>query len=245
MGRNANSPKSVSWAHYLLPQLEETAVFEAYKKDFRVDAPENAQAMRTPIQVYACPSRRQAAADRNFDNDDDPPLVLGAASLGDYAGNAGDEPDQGMEGNDFSTSGIDKTKAGPIFSGSQVLSAAHHRRPIEHAGGWRTAYSSHRLPTWIRIWNISKLATRRFWPAIRCKPSCAARRTAWPLARMTSRSDEDDGEIDYPDERFGSPHSGVVQFVYLDGHVDSLQTDIDKATLLGLSSIGGSEVLQR
>ena len=28
------------------------------------------QAMRTPIETYACPSRRKAAADRNFDNNE-------------------------------------------------------------------------------------------------------------------------------------------------------------------------------
>ena len=43
MGRNAKGPMSVSWGYYLLPQLEETAVFEAYKKEFRSDAPENAR----------------------------------------------------------------------------------------------------------------------------------------------------------------------------------------------------------
>ena len=47
--------------------------------------------MRTPIQVYACPSRRPATADRNFDNNDAPPLpdAIGVATLGDYAANAG------------------------------------------------------------------------------------------------------------------------------------------------------------
>jgi prepilin-type processing-associated H-X9-DG protein len=244
MGRNANSPNSVSWAHYLLPQLEETAVYEAYRKDFRVDAPENAQAMRTPIQVYACPSRRQAAANRNFDNDDDPPLVLGAASLGDYAGNAGDEPDQGMEGNDFSTSGIDKTKAGPIFSGSR-FSARH----IIDGLSSTLAVGERHIPAppagvdpnmeHFEIGDTAFLAGDTL-QTILCGTENGLSDGPDDVPR-----DDDDGEIDYPDERFGSPHSGVVQFVYLDGHVDSLQTDIDRATLLGLSSIGGREVLQR
>jgi prepilin-type processing-associated H-X9-DG protein len=52
-------------------------------------------------------------------------------------------------------------------------------------------------------------------------------------------------EIDYPDDRFGSAPSGIVQFVFLDGHVDALATDMAIPTLMGLSTIGGSEVLQR
>jgi prepilin-type processing-associated H-X9-DG protein len=57
--------------------------------------------------------------------------------------------------------------------------------------------------------------------------------------------DSDDGEIDYPDERFGGPHSGVVMFAYLDGHVDSLDTGIARPALMGLSTIGGGEVVAR
>jgi hypothetical protein len=53
-----------------LPYLEENAIHAAYNKMLRVDDTNNARAMRTPIDVYACPSRRRAAADRNFDNDD-------------------------------------------------------------------------------------------------------------------------------------------------------------------------------
>jgi prepilin-type N-terminal cleavage/methylation domain-containing protein/prepilin-type processing-associated H-X9-DG protein len=244
MGRNANGPMSVSWAYNLLPQLEETAVYEAYRKEFRVDAPENARAMRTPIEVYACPSRRRAAADRNFDNDDDPPLVLGAASLGDYAGNAGDEPDQGMEGNDFTTSGIDKTKAGPIFSGSR-FSARH----ITDGMSSTLAVGERHIPPvpagvdpnmeHFEIGDTAFLAGDTLQNII-----CG---TENGLADGPDDvpQDEDDGEIDYPDERFGSAHSGVVQFVFLDGHVDALATDIATPTLLGLSSIGGGEVLQR
>jgi prepilin-type N-terminal cleavage/methylation domain-containing protein/prepilin-type processing-associated H-X9-DG protein len=244
MGRNANSPMSVSWAHYLLPQIEETVVYEAYKEDFRVDAPENAQAMRTPIEVYACPSRRQAAADRNFDNDDDAPLVLGAATLGDYAANAGDEPDQGMEGNDFSLSGIDKTKAGPIFSGSR-FSARH----IIDGLSSTLAVGERHIPNppagvdpnmeHFEVGDTAFLAGDTL-QSILCGTENGLAAGPDDVPR-----DDDDGEIDYPDDRFGGPHSGVVQFVYLDGHVDALETDINEDTLLGLSSIGGSEVLQR
>jgi prepilin-type N-terminal cleavage/methylation domain-containing protein/prepilin-type processing-associated H-X9-DG protein len=243
-GRNANSPMSVSWAHYLLPQLEETAVYAAYRKEFRVDAPENAQAMRVPIEVYACPSRRRAAADRNFDNNDQAPLVLGAATLGDYAGNAGDEPDQGMEGNDFSPSGIDKTKAGPIFSGSR-FSSRHIIDGLSHT----LAVGERHIPP--EPANVDanmehfEIGDTAFLAGDTLQTILCGTENGLAEGPDDVPRDEDDGEIDYPDERFGSAHSGVVQFVFLDGHVDALNTGIEDSTLMGLSTIGGGEVLQR
>jgi prepilin-type N-terminal cleavage/methylation domain-containing protein len=246
MGRNGTKQMSVSWAYFLLPQLEENAVHAAYDKSFPVDHQRNAQAMRVPIDVYACPSRRRAAADRNFDNDDAPPLphAIGVASLGDYAANAGDEADQGEEGGDFTTSGIDKTKAGPIFGGSR-FSARHiadglsstlavgerHIPPVpdpvdpnmDHFETGDTAFLAGDTLQTILCGTEDGLASG---------PDDVPR-------------DLDDGEIDYPDERFGSAHSGVVLFVYLDGHVDALETEISIPTLLALSSIAGGEVVQR
>ena len=74
MGRDRTDQLGVSWAFRLLPQIEESAIYASRDKTKRVDDAANDAAMRTPIQVYACPSRRPAAADRNFDNNDTPPL---------------------------------------------------------------------------------------------------------------------------------------------------------------------------
>ena len=119
-GRDRVDSYGVSWAYYVLPYMEENAVYDAFVKGSRVDDPTNSSAMRVPISVYACPSRRSAAADRDFDNDGMAPVVKAAGTLGDYAANAGDEPDEGTEDNDFIAGVIDKTKAGPIFSGSRI-----------------------------------------------------------------------------------------------------------------------------
>jgi prepilin-type processing-associated H-X9-DG protein len=49
---------------------------------------------------------------------------------------------------------------------------------------------------------------------------------------------------DDPDRtKFGSEHPNVVQFVFLDGHVDALEKDISTDTLKALSTIGGDEVV--
>jgi hypothetical protein len=199
--------------------------------------------MRTPIDVYACPSRRRAAADRNFDNDDDPPLVLAEATLGDYAGNAGDEADQGMEGNDFTTGGIDKTKAGPIFSGSRIA-ARHVTDGLSNTLG----VGERHIPP---PPSSSDANMEHFDTGDTCFLAGDTLQTILcgtedGLAQgPDDRPRDDDGSEDYPDERFGGPHPGIVQFVYLDGHVDSLSVDIPVETLMDLSSIGGGEVVQQ
>jgi prepilin-type N-terminal cleavage/methylation domain-containing protein/prepilin-type processing-associated H-X9-DG protein len=235
MGRNDHRQKSVSWAYFLLPHLEEMPVYAAYRKEFAVDKIENAQTMRTPIAVYACPTRRSAKADRNFDNDDDDPTpeMLGVASLGDYAANAGHEENTGMEGIDFSNDIVDKSIAGPIFSGSKIsarqvsdgLSSTlaigeRHIRPVP-AG--TSLLKEH--------WAIGDTA---FLSGDRLDTILAG--TEEGLAQGPQSS---------LDHAFGSLHSGVVQFVYLDGHVDSLGTDIDVKPLMALSTIGGGEVVQK
>src|SRR6186997_3312302 len=48
-GRDGTDEKSLAWSYYLLPYMEENAVFESFRKGLRVDDPLNAQAMRTPI----------------------------------------------------------------------------------------------------------------------------------------------------------------------------------------------------
>jgi prepilin-type processing-associated H-X9-DG protein len=54
-----------------------------------------------------------------------------------------------------------------------------------------------------------------------------------------------DGPSDDEDHVFGSLHSGVVQFVFLDGHVDAVSNSIELETLKAISTIGGGEVVQR
>src|SRR4051812_38072830 len=62
MGRNRFDQKAVSWAYYILPYMEETAIYNSYIPTKEVFKEENKAAMRTPIETYACPSRRRAAA---------------------------------------------------------------------------------------------------------------------------------------------------------------------------------------
>ena len=97
-GRDTRDQLGVSWAFRLLPFLEQTQIHDAFVKTARVDDASNATAMRTPVSTFYCPSRRAPAADRNFDNNDQTPVVLAAAAGGDYAANAGTYYNYGATG---------------------------------------------------------------------------------------------------------------------------------------------------
>ncbi len=232
MGRNGRNQFAVSWAYFILPQIEEQAIFDAYDETVRVDDAKNATTMRTPIQIYACPSRRQPTADRNFDNNDDPPAVdhRGVASLGDYAANAGHEEDTGLEVEDWEdplTHKIINIRiAGPIYTGSNI----NARRVIDGLSKTLAVGEKHIRPVesdWTEEMvqfeqgDTAFLAGDHIFSILRCTEEGLA-----------------DGPDDDEDEKFGGPHSGVVLFVFLDGHVDGISRDIETKELMLMSSIG-------
>ena len=200
-----------------------------------VDHANNAQTMRTPIDVYVCPTRRHPVADRNFDNDDDPPLVVAAASAGDYAANAGLEEDTGMEGEDFidrARTILDLTKAGPIFSGSDF----NARRIPDGLSNTLAVGEKHIRPV-EADWDEEMIHFEQGDTAF-LGGDCI---TTVLRGSEDGLADPDDDD----DEKFGGLHPGVTQFVYLDGHVQAIANDVDDAALMGLSTVGGEEIVAK
>jgi prepilin-type N-terminal cleavage/methylation domain-containing protein/prepilin-type processing-associated H-X9-DG protein len=234
MGRDRTDQLGVSWAFRLLPQIEESAIYASRDKTKRVDDEANALAMRTPIQIYACPSRRPAAANRNFDNNDTPPpsTDLGVATLGDYAGNAGYEYTTGMEkvvADTFTTDLVDTTKAGPIYSGSKI-----NGRRVEDGLSNTLAVGERHIPP---VDTTKPEDMQEYWQGDTAflpgdTPMTVLRGCAAGLAT---------GPDDPSREKFGGPHPGVVMFVYLDGHVAPVSDSIELETLKALSTIAGGE----
>jgi prepilin-type N-terminal cleavage/methylation domain-containing protein/prepilin-type processing-associated H-X9-DG protein len=234
MGRNRSDQFAVSWAFFLLPYMEETAIFNSYNSQARVDDDANAATMRTPVETYACPSRRKAAADRNFDNNELPPVVLGKATLSDYSANAGHKYITGTTGSDESAvvfGQFDRKEAGPIFSGSRISA-----RQVEDGLSKTYAVGERHLP-----------------PVPKDTPPEMEHRAIGDTASIpgdtpqTSFRGSETGlaaDLDDPDStKFGSVHTGqIIQFVFLDGHVRGLRPDISLAILKALSTISGAEI---
>lgn len=234
-GRTSRDEFGVSWAFQILPQLEEQAIYDAWVPTEPVHSDANAAAMRTPVEVYACPSRRGAAADRNFDNDDqgatangEPP---GVAVLGDYAANAGLEEDMGMEDNDFEegevdfvAGHIDWSLAGPIFSNSDIKS-----RNVSDGLSKTLAVGEKHLPRLEGEWDTNLTHSGQgdtcFFAADKintimrgAEDGLAERPSSYPI-------EQGDWQRNRGSQMFGgSSHPGVVMFVFLDGHTEALST---------------------
>jgi prepilin-type N-terminal cleavage/methylation domain-containing protein len=234
MGRNKTDQKAVSWAYYLLPFMEENTIYSSWVSTATADDPQNTATMRTPVQVYACPSRRRAAADRNFDNNDQPPKVLGVASLIDYAANAGLDVYTGVPSKDESAKefgAYSRADSGPIFSGSHI-SARH----VEDGLSKTIAIAEKHMPPvpantapemeHYAIGDTAAISGDDPFTTFRCTKN-----------GMASNADDTDKS------KFGSPHPGMVQSIFLDCHVRGLRSDIDTAVLQALSTIGGGEMV--
>ncbi|MEN1679137.1 MAG: DUF1559 domain-containing protein [Planctomycetota bacterium] len=221
-GRTGTNQFAVSWAQLILPYLEQQAVFDAFDRTQRVDSDINAGAMRKPLAIYACPSRRSPAADRDFDNDGQAPVVKAAAVLGDYAANAGLEENTGMEGNDFVNGQVDLTLAGPIFSGSRIGA-----RQVTDGLSATIAVGEKHLPPQRDDWDPNQVHYEQ-------GDTCFL---AGDRVNTILRGTEDglaDGPLDRSDEAFGGEHPGVTNFVFLDGHVEGF-ADSQDATATGVN----------
>jgi prepilin-type processing-associated H-X9-DG protein/prepilin-type N-terminal cleavage/methylation domain-containing protein len=220
-GRTVRDPFGYSWSFRLLPFQEGTSIFDSYVPDVPVWDERNAAAMRTPVSTYYCPSRRAPAADRNFDNDDQPPVVLAAAAGGDYAANAGTffnyAPDGGAS---------DPRRAGPIHTFSKIRAGQ-----VTDGLSKTFAVGERHIPPVDPSWPTPMIHHRQGDTAFFAAdtPATQFRDTYRGLASAAD---------DRNRRKFGGPHPGVVNFVFLDGHVEAIESGIDLNVLRWYSVIG-------
>jgi prepilin-type N-terminal cleavage/methylation domain-containing protein/prepilin-type processing-associated H-X9-DG protein len=246
-GRDRPDKLGVAWSFRLLPQMEEMVLYTAFQKGVPVDDAPNAESMRTPIDVYACPTQRKAAADRNFDNNDaaPDPEKQGVASLGDYAANAGHRVETGMQNlvsDEFTAAAVDTSIAGPVYSGSKIAA----RRVIDGLSSTLAVGERHLPPE-----DESVEEAKRQWK--QGDTAFLAGDNRFAILRQsgddTDSDPSDDGLASSPDDpsnrKFGSLHVGVTMFAFLDGHVEAIANDIDVKTLMALATIAGGEIAKR
>ncbi|MCG8587276.1 MAG: DUF1559 domain-containing protein [Pirellulales bacterium] len=216
-GRNSRDQIGVSWAFRLLPHLDAGTFHETYDETKPAFAPENAASMRTPVQVYFCPSRRSPSADRNFDNNNDLPTVEGAAAGGDYAANAGTYY--------MNSQGVKPDSAGPIYTYSKV-------RPIDVVDGLvqTIAVGDRHIPP--PMDDVVDAMVHHF----QGDNSFYAADSPWTLFADTRRGLASSSN-DQSRTKFGSEHPGVTQFLFLDGHAKRLNNNTQLDVLRALSTI--------
>ena len=230
-GRNRSDQRGIGWTFQLLPFMEQDNIFDSYVETQRVDHIDNSQAMRTPVDTYFCPSRRRPAADRDFDNNEMPTEVEAAAAGGDYAGNSGlhfrfGTPDQPPITDPATGRELEVSEAaGPMFYQSKIKA-----RYIEDGTSQTFAVGERHIPEGVETrpgYEHHDIADTAFFAGDHPGTIFGGTINGFPT-----------GPEDPAQDKFGSEHPEIVQFVFLDGHVSSIATDVDLLTLQRLSTFG-------
>jgi len=228
MGRDTRDPFGQSWSFRILPMMEQRSIYDALHADRATPKTvpmwddRNATAMRTAVPTFFCPSRRAPAADRNFDNNDQPPVKEGVGAGGDYAANAGT-----FFNYSTGTTGLDPRRAGPMFTLSKVRAAQ-----VSDGLSKTFAIGERHFP---RV-DTSKVAANM--------ADYAQGDTAFFAADnpFTVFRDPANGLASGPSDtnlrKYGSAHPGISQFAFLDGHVEAIEGDIDTTILRWYCAIG-------
>ncbi|WP_168205012.1 DUF1559 family PulG-like putative transporter [Bythopirellula goksoeyrii] len=232
-GRIGTDEFTTSWAFQLLHYLEGGNIYQTWKRNVPPFDVENSLAMRTPVETYTCPSRRTPAADRDFVDGSVPALLAkGVGAGGDYAANAGrDTVEYGVDNQQKPLPSIDETVAGPIFTFSRVGD-----RQVQDGLSNTIAEGERHIPPEQEnppggIQQLGQGDTAFFSGDI---PHTILRSSKEGIA---------EGPQDYSRTKFGSEHSGISQFAFLDGHVKAIANTIDIITFQLMTSIGDGQVI--
>lgn len=232
-GRSGTDQYSVSWAFRVLPQLEQENIAKALVPSERVDSAENARAMRTPVEVYFCPSRRSPNSDRDFDNNDAPAPAnaQGVAAAGDYAGNAGATTMVGFVNGTNRPAPVAPEEVGPLYTFSKIA-----LRYVTDGTSNTIAVGERHVPPLPENSDpdLEDYLTGDTAFFAGDQREAVLRAAAGGLASSS---------VDESREKFGSEHPGIVQFVFLDGHVQGIDAGIDENALLKLCVIGDGGIV--
>ena len=220
--------------------MEEGNLYSAYNSALRDDDTGNSITMRTPMPIFACPTRRSPAADRNFDDNDAKPLAAAqhCGALGDYAANAGYLYTTGMANSKDTTGAVyiqfgtyNPVEAGPIFSASRIAI-----RNVTDGLSKTLAIGERYIPP---VPTGTEAGMEDYAQGDTAFISGDQPRTIFAGTKDGLATGSTDANL----SKFGSLHPGIVQFVFLDGHVSSIDDAIAPKDLMALSTIAGGEAV--
>lgn len=220
---------AVSWAFFLLPYMEEQAIYDAWQPEERCDDPANALAMRTPVATFYCPSRRSPLADRDFDNEGAPSLAPASGAGGDYAANAGLSTRNGMP--QFGREEFNGESFGPIYTNSALPA----RRVTDGLSKTFALGEKHLPPEPTDVGEGLRHARQGDTAFF------AGGNRHGAVRRSSAGFPETRDEV-YRGH-FGSEHAQLAHFGFLDGSVRAINYDIDQENFEWLSVVADGRQL--
>lgn len=243
-GNSGVNTFGVSWAFELLPYVEQAPLFQALVRALPSTDPQNAVAMRTAVSTFICPSRREPVADRNFDNNDQAPPEenRNVAAGGDYAGSAGLKIDFGLDNPNGEPAGI-IGGAMYTFSRNSILNVTDGTTSTIAAG-------EKYIPTEDEVRQAQPNLDEAMMHYEQGDTAYFSGDNRFAILRSTECGMAN-GEVPATGscgpgrlrELFGSEHSGISNFVFLDGHVQAIQQSIDLVTLQRISTISDDQTV--
>lgn len=241
-GNSGINTFGVSWAFELLPYVEQSALFQALVRTLPSTDPQNSVAMRTAVSTFICPSRREPAADRDFDNNDQAPPEenRGVAAGGDYAGSAGLDNRYGLNNPNGEPAG---TIGGALYSFSR-----NSIRNVTDGTTSTIAVGEKYIPTEDEIRQGQPNLDEAMMHYYQGDTAYFSGDNTYSILRGTECGMAN-GEVPATEscgpgqlrELFGSEHSGISNFVFLDGHVQAIQQSVDLITLQRISTIADDQ----
>ena len=199
--------------------------------------------MRSAVATFFCPSRREPAADRDFDNNDSPPPEenRAVAAGGDYAGSAGVDINLGNDNLDGEPPGItggvfytfSRIRLQNVTDGtSQTIAVGEKYIPTEDEARQRSDFKEEMMHYYQRD-TAFFAGDHRF--AVMSDTACGLAHAQTPPGVTCGPNDLW--------KQFGSAHGGVNNFVFLDGHVQAIATEVDPIMLQRISTISDDQIV--
>jgi prepilin-type N-terminal cleavage/methylation domain-containing protein len=215
-----------SWAAYILPQLEQKALYDRINFQYSVSTAMYADLLTTPLAVYTCPS--DGGSGRFWVQDYNNADVLEAttnsyaACLGGYNGLYYTDPAYSDNGVFFRNSAV---QIPDITDGTSNTIAVGERAGLFTQAPWAgiIAMGALRTTPGAPVYNADLLP-----------PSFM------PVARPAAKSLNDPYSQPYD---FFSPHPSVGLFLFADGSVHGLRHGLDMAVFRALGTRAGGEAV--
>ncbi len=215
----------VGWATMILPQMDQSPLYNQFKPHFNIDTPENQVLRDTLLQAYLCPSDPKPNS-WEIEEEGSPGTVLARLPSANYVGTFGTEELDGCEnppGNAPVRASGQCFGDGVFYHNSRVMmrditdgtsnTFMVGERRTDDAQGWHS--------TWVGMVAEGEEAFQRVLGSVDHVPND-------PVAHFDDLS---------------SHHEGGAQFLLSDGHVRFVSENMDKGLYQAVGTIAGGEVV--
>jgi prepilin-type processing-associated H-X9-DG protein len=202
-----------AWTVYILPYLEERALYQRYNFAAGYNSVVNQPIVETPLSVYSCPSDDGAFYEGN-----------GVFAPGNYAAASGIEPAVNG-GTMFPASRVRFKQITDGLSKTFLAGELHY-----HNLGWARGSAAGTTGGGGGNGAAFSRGVSRWWS---CNSPCAQPGLNPPTTECNNHCERR--------FQFSSPHAKGVNFVFADGHVEFLADSIDRELLRSLTTIAGAE----